>query len=322
VPPGRTRRAAPFLLAGALATAVLFALPHRAVGAAHLAALLALGAAIVGAVWLVPWARLPRSAQMIPPLLSVVAIFLVRDALGGPQSGVAFLYLLPVVWSGLYGVRGEVWIVSALVFTGLLVPFANSGQPEYSGPGEATRVLTFLIVGGIVAWALRRARHGEMSDALTGLPNRRAWREALDHEVHRRRRTGRPFCLVMIDLDNFKQLNDTQGHPAGDHHLRRCAAAWRAELRRIDILARVGGEEFAVLLPEIEVAGARAALARMAAVMPAGETFSAGLVAATDGADAEDLHRAADQALYAAKAAGRDRLVEGAVTAQAARATP
>ena len=71
--------------------------------------------------------------------------------------------------------------------------------------------------------------------------------------MSRARRTGRPLCLALLDLDHFKAFNDTHGHQAGDAHLRRTAAAWRRELRTIDVLARYGGEEFGILLPECDL---------------------------------------------------------------------
>jgi len=86
------------------------------------------------------------------------------------------------------------------------------------------------------------------TDALTGLPNRRAWEDALATAFAAARRSDRAVCVAVIDLDNFKALNDRHGHPYGDRVLAACAAAWSAELRPGDLLARLGGEEFGLLL--------------------------------------------------------------------------
>ena len=94
------------------------------------------------------------------------------------------------------------------------------------------------------------ARKVARVDALTSLPNRRAWDEALPRELARARRDGKPFTVAMIDLDNFKKFNDTHGHQAGDDLLADAARAWIAQLRETDLLARYGGEEFIAALPD------------------------------------------------------------------------
>jgi diguanylate cyclase (GGDEF)-like protein len=146
-------------------------------------------------------------------------------------------------------------------------------------------------------------------DELTGLPNRRGWSNELPVAIERARRSGTPLAVAMLDLDHFKVFNDTFGHPAGDRLLKACAAAWRSDLRAADVLARYGGEEFIVLLPEAGIAEAEQLLARLQAAMPAGQTFSAGLAAWDGVATSDELIARADRALYAAKAAGRDRIV-------------
>jgi diguanylate cyclase (GGDEF)-like protein len=152
------------------------------------------------------------------------------------------------------------------------------------------------------------------TDALTGLANRRSYMEQLRREVALAKRRERPLSVAMIDIDHFKAVNDEFGHPAGDHTLAELAARLVAVARASDLLARVGGEEFAWLMPDTGLAEAwqaaeRARRAISARPMPGGVgtvTISLG-VADRSGADgAEELYANADAALYAAKSAGRD----------------
>jgi diguanylate cyclase (GGDEF)-like protein len=164
--------------------------------------------------------------------------------------------------------------------------------------GEAARAIER---DAHVALLARQAR----TDELTALPNRRAWDEAVLREISRAQRTGRPLCMALLDLDHFKAYNDAHGHQAGDAHLRRTAAAWRRELRAIDVLARYGGEEFGILLPDCDIGQAQEVLDRVRAATPNGETASAGVVTYDGRESADSLVARADAAMYRAKHAGR-----------------
>jgi diguanylate cyclase (GGDEF)-like protein/PAS domain S-box-containing protein len=154
---------------------------------------------------------------------------------------------------------------------------------------------------------LKRLDELSRTDELTGLPNRRAWQELLDHERRVARRTGQPLSVVMLDLDHFKAYNDHYGHQGGDRLLVLAAGLWRENLRETDILARWGGEEFGLLLPGCTAASAADLVARLHRLPLNGLTFSAG-VSQWDGvSDAETLIGEADAALYAAKRGGRNR---------------
>lgn len=146
-------------------------------------------------------------------------------------------------------------------------------------------------------------------DKLTGIANRRAWEERFIVELRRAARSGEPLQVAMVDLDDLKAMNDAQGHAAGDRLLRASAAAWTSAVRETDFVARLGGDEFGVLLPNCTEAGAEEVAERMCQAMPDGSSCSIG-VAQWDGAEfpAETLARA-DDALYAAKAAGRKSTV-------------
>lgn len=158
-----------------------------------------------------------------------------------------------------------------------------------------------------------RLREASLRDELTGLLNRRALNEYLAAHWHRHLRRRFPLALAMVDLDHFKQVNDSQGHAAGDAVLRRTAELFRQHLRREDLVGRMGGEEFLLVLPDTSIEAAQALCERLRSLAHAqslGVTMSLGLTMA-DAADgeAEAAVRRADAALYRAKAEGRDRVV-------------
>ncbi|GMV07981.1 MAG: hypothetical protein AMXMBFR53_42560 [Gemmatimonadota bacterium] len=160
-----------------------------------------------------------------------------------------------------------------------------------------------------------------LTDSLTGLANRRHFMERLEAEVERAQRYHRPLSVVLLDLDHFKKVNDTHGHAAGDEVLRGAARALRSVCRDVDIPARWGGEELALLLPETDAAGARIVAERVRERIQAqaytgpsgggfGVTASLGVATADEsGLSAEALLHASDKALYRAKDEGRNRVV-------------
>lgn len=163
------------------------------------------------------------------------------------------------------------------------------------------------------------------TDALTGLANRRSLRESLDAELTRAARYGRTVSFAMLDVDRFKHLNDTYGHPAGDHVLIRLGALLAESVRKNDIVGRYGGEEIALILPETGLHGAgvlaervRRSIADQRIVWEGQQlqvTASIGVASIGVGQaeTADSLIRAADRALYRAKASGRDRVVMAGV---------
>jgi diguanylate cyclase (GGDEF)-like protein len=150
----------------------------------------------------------------------------------------------------------------------------------------------------------RLSRH----DELTGLANRRSWDDHLERELSRAERTGSPLVVALLDLDHFKRFNDAHGHLAGDRLLKEASAAWSAQLRPTDMLARWGGEEFALALPNTDLEAGAMVLDRLRGSTPQAQTFSAGLADAA-GRDATTVMQSADSALYLAKESGRDRVV-------------
>jgi diguanylate cyclase (GGDEF)-like protein len=158
-------------------------------------------------------------------------------------------------------------------------------------------------------------------DELTSLANRRYMNEVLQAQERRQARPGENICIALLDIDHFKRINDTYGHAGGDAVLRCFAAATRAELRSADVLARWGGEEFLLLLPDTDLHEAQRVLARMAERvssiripelnMALRITFSGGVVQRAAGEAFTETIRRADEATYRAKTAGRDMVVAG-----------
>lgn len=150
--------------------------------------------------------------------------------------------------------------------------------------------------------ALDHLNDEALTDALTGLPNRRAW----ERQLRQLSDAGQPLAIGMLDLDHFKQFNDAHGHPAGDRLLKETAAAWRGQLRPGDVLARVGGEEFGLLLLDCGEQTATEVVDRLRDHVTHGRTCSAGIaIKGLDEAPDAAVERA-DAALYEAKARGRN----------------
>jgi diguanylate cyclase (GGDEF)-like protein len=154
------------------------------------------------------------------------------------------------------------------------------------------------------------------TDDLTGLANRRRFERQLEREVARTERYGHPFCLLLVDIDRFKEVNDAHGHDAGDEALRLVANAIQSGTRGIDTGARIGGDEFAVILPETNLERGLEVAERLRVSISALELPHAGHLAASLGvaelpacaAGGDELRAAADAALYEAKRGGRDRV--------------
>ncbi|MFQ5587750.1 MAG: diguanylate cyclase [Nitrospiria bacterium] len=188
-----------------------------------------------------------------------------------------------------------------------------------------------MAMGSFLTMAIERARlcttaavlkEISISDSLTGLLNRRYFFERLTEEIERTKRHGLPTCLIMIDIDDFKKINDTHGHMAGDEALKWLARLLRNTIRAIDVASRYGGEEFTVILPNTKIEDARIIAERVCLAVeqksrrqkknsPGGNlTVSVGLASFPgDAATAHELIHHADIALYEAKHRGKNRVV-------------
>lgn len=144
----------------------------------------------------------------------------------------------------------------------------------------------------------RRLRHLAEHDPLTGVPNRRAWETQVPQAIERAERTGAPLGIALLDLNDFKAVNDTLGHDAGDRLLREVAAAWRSQLRDSDLLARLGGDEFGVLLPDCAEQDLRELARRLRTALRYEAGCSVGAVTWQPGESVDEVLRRADRALY------------------------
>jgi diguanylate cyclase (GGDEF)-like protein len=190
----------------------------------------------VSALFLLGVLRIETDAVFSFASLALLPV-LVIAWIGGKWNGLSIAFLAAVMW-------GVGDMAPGRQFSAPWIPWANA----------LTRLMTYSLVALLVAQVrLQFEREHELaiSDTLTQLQNRRAFLETGAFEVDRAKRYGHPLAVVFLDLDDFKQLNDTKGHDAGDAALRATAGALLGALRSSDRVARLGGDEFAVLLPEI-----------------------------------------------------------------------
>jgi diguanylate cyclase (GGDEF)-like protein len=217
----------------------------------------------------------------------------------GTFAGVAVAITSVASWALSHWLAGEIfspaaWIVNSLAHT-----------------------TAFLTIIGLISSL--KARHAAerllaRTDALTGLENARSFLETASAELTRQRRTRRPLSIAYLDLDNFKYVNDRHGHLVGDTVLARVADALRSSTRTTDTLSRMGGDEFAVLMPETDVNGARAVLERVQAEINREMAAHGWPVACSVGAvvfqeparDVDELIRLADNLMYEVKQAGKN----------------
>jgi diguanylate cyclase (GGDEF)-like protein len=238
------------------------------------------------------------------------------------------------VWIALYaacffdrGMAAAQLAVVGAAYAGVL--FAQG-----TGPAASTRwavtMITLAVSGTVISLLVRQLRQAmagmqaaaadrerlmaqletaALTDELTGLPNRRAWEAEFTRELARARRGESEVSVALLDVDRFKAYNDRHGHRAGDELLHACSGAWRDQLRGADVLARVGGDEFAILLPDCGPDDALGLIERLRVATPPPSTVSAGIAVWNYLETCDDLLDRADAALYEAKAQGRARAV-------------
>lgn len=255
--------------------------------------------------------------------------------------------MVPAQSAGNRSAERAVKVLTALFLASLWAFFALSiaaiDAPAWRTIGIVAALLLLTLLTFYCSWrsllllAALRASQDELSrlagiDELTGLTNRRQFLDICAEEISRARRYGQPLAFLEIDLDFFKRINDAYGHPAGDAVLQAFARVGQQCLRDIDCFGRLGGEEFGMLLPNTDAAGAlrlaeRIVAAAAACAVPTGELnlrFTVSVGSTELGADDsgfESVFARADQALYQAKAGGRNcaRIIRPADAAEQAR---
>ena len=316
---------------GAALTALATVLPHspelQEAGFLVLAgAQVVLAALVVALVPRLASRRWVPGAVVVAAIAGVsMAVYLNGERLGGAPGFNEFFYVWPAFYFGyFFGRRGVAasLVLMAAAYGAVVVTIGGEFAEQF------TRwIVTLSVVAGaaVALHALRRNIDGLLAqlrdtartDSLTGLLNRRGFDERLGLELDRSRRTGEPLALVLGDLDHFKSLNDRFGHGAGDTALVCVGQTLTAGCRAIDTVARIGGEEFAVLIPGSDAGGARLAAERLRKSVSGivdGDgrplTISFGVVDLPgQGETVGELLYAADRALYRAKSLGRDRTV-------------
>jgi diguanylate cyclase (GGDEF)-like protein len=305
------RTAAVLFGAASLITFISVVAPHQPQLETRNLAFVAGGAAALTAVLLFAGERLPRwSVHLWPAAGTVLVSFGLLfngERNGGAAGGDEMYYLWVTLYAAYYLGRLATAVQVAFVAAAYTVTLVAI-DPGPIGPSRWLTTIGLATGSAVVVRLLSERvdrlvaelRLAASTDPLTGLLNRRAFAERCGHELARARRSGEAFAALLIDVDDFKQVNDLHGHAAGDEALVGLAQALTSELREIDIIARIGGDEFAVLLPATGVAGARATAERLRA--GAGVPISIGTaVYGIDGHTTDELARAADAALYDAK---------------------
>lgn len=272
--------------------------------------------ALLIACFAVPWQRLPADVQFVIPVAYAVSVLLLRHAAGSGEPGYTILFMLPVAWVALYGPNWQLVAIALISIAFILLPPMLDGvllgEQHYPPEDDRLTVLIILTIA-LVATALRITANAAGRDSLTGLPNRRAFMTALASRGEAASRAGVVLTVGIIDLDHFKQYNDANGHEAGDALLRGAGEAWTGHIRKTDIIGRVGGEEFGLVVNgDLDEAAALAT--RLLTAIPESQTASIGLAVMPPGTDGMEALRMADDAMYAAKRAGRARITVAAAT--------
>jgi diguanylate cyclase (GGDEF)-like protein len=242
-------------------------------------------------------------------VISTIAVSVGIHATGGGRlaGSASVLYLWVAIFVGYFlswrAMSFYILLIAASYLTVLTVDHEPAWPALWAGM-TGTAAATAVVVASLSG----RLRALASTDALTGLPNRRGWEESLERELARATRRHSPLCIALLDLDNFKALNDERGHLAGDRVLKVVASAWLGLLRDTDVLARYGGDEFGVILPDCPLPKAAEIVDRLSSSNPDGSSCSVGVAWAAAQDDAHAIIGRADRALYEAKSGGGGRV--------------
>jgi diguanylate cyclase (GGDEF)-like protein len=323
-------------IVSAIAAAAVTFLPgaeHVGVGwvLALAGAVLLYGLASVTGV--IPWERATMNELAVGMVFTIPIVGLAVYVSGGSLSYVEPLLVCSLLYAAFFFPARWAWPLAIELILVAGTPFIYDGQaienaylPRYLALVVGYLAATWVMVGLKKRLLAAEAHQRDIAnrDPLTGVGNRRAFDAVLHHELAARsgRRAGdeSPLTLLLIDLDDFKGVNDRHGHQAGDAVLREAAARARSMLRSTDTLARIGGDEFAVIAPGAQGEGARRMAESIRAAVSArgGDSQSPQASASIgwavypeDGEDYESLMRAADERMMSLKASGRQLALEG-----------
>ncbi len=292
-----------FFAAGGTLALIALALPHAPYANAPETALLSASAYPVAGYLL--FTRRPVAMTTLHVLTATGTSIVTLAILLGQGSNLAsvspmFYLWVPIFTMTYFSTRAAIAHVTWIAVSYSMAVGFDKGQ--YSS-GQWVVVVGVLVVTSLAVHRLvSEIRRLARTDPLTGLANRREFESRVHAEIVRVQRVRASLCVVIIDLDHFKHVNDEHGHQAGDQLLVRVAESWRPELRAVDCLARYGGDEFALLLPDSDEHDAARIIGRLRASTP-GARFCAGVAAHAPGDDLDALISRADRELYEAKRA-------------------
>jgi diguanylate cyclase (GGDEF)-like protein len=267
-----------------------------------------------------PWIDRLTPLQAILLSYAIVSLLALADYATAVEVSVSIFYLIPVMivaWRSSMRAAILMCLVSSLAWEAISILDGARYAAVWIYLWNSGARFGFYLVTSILLQRLRATQEKLLIlssvDALTGVKNRRAFLESLETEIARHRRSGEPLSVAFVDMDNFKQVNDTLGHQKGDQALQAVADALRAHLRKSDVIGRIGGDEFAILMPETNGDGALHALSTARSRMLEGMsrtampvTFSAGIVTGMCPANADQILHLADALMYEVKRTGRN----------------
>jgi len=266
--------------------------------------------------------RADKNAVLILSFL-LLALFVYLDHQTHFEIAISFFYLIPIALVTWY-IGPKMGKILAILGIAAWLTFNLFSERAYSQEfiryvNAIVRLILFL---GIVEllWEFKRAllheRNQSRTDHLTGIPNSREFYDRAEMEIERARRNGTPLSLAYIDIDNFKRFNDRLGHSEGDKLLRSVATVVSKRIRKIDVFARIGGDEFVLLLPDTAQAGALSAMQKVEQAIteevrtsPLPIMLSVGVATfASPPSSVDAMLQKADQLMYQSKQLGRNRI--------------
>lgn len=267
--------------------------------------------------------QIAATSYFLLGLVLSISITIIRYQTG-PEFEIAQFYLIPITMVAWFINRDAATILATLsmlfwvVFDLFTLQTLSGGLAP--GMNEVFRLITFIVVILLIdnsKQQIRKLTSLSVTDPLTNLYNRRAFFKMLNIELERTKRYDKPISLIYFDLDNFKSINDTLGHNTGDKLLINISKVIVANTRNSDIIGRMGGDEFCILLPETNLASSKLVydklneqVVKMITLNRWDVTVSAGLLDYdSTGMDAESFVNAADELMYAAKNSGKNKLV-------------